>query len=99
MPTIIPIIASHSRNSAPMTEGDEKTLLGMLIILTVIWILSSLFSIVKYLQIKNEYPHYDFLPHYFADYNLVMGFFHVMMSVIYVVLLLVLSGSFIGSFL
>lgn len=99
MPTIIPIIASHSSNSAPMTEADEKSLLGILIILTVIWTLSSLFSIVKYLQIKNEYRHYDFLPHYFVDYNLPMGIFHMGMTIIYVVLLLVLSGSFVGSFL
>lgn len=100
MPTIIPIpMPMHHGHSSPMTEHDSKVLIGCLIILSVLWIISSVFLIIKYRKLKNKSLHDGFWDYYYIGDYLLLGFLNAVMSIIYGAGILIWSGSLVAKLL
>jgi uncharacterized protein involved in cysteine biosynthesis len=93
---IIPIPIHHG-HSAPLTPEAAKTLVGCLIVLTVIWMITYLISAIRYYITdkdvnKKLWTFYD----YHSDY---FGLLDILMTVFYGLLILVWLGSLVAKLL
>ena len=98
MPTIIPVYHGHSHCNRPMTEHESKVMLGCFIILSFIWVVSSIISIVKFYKNRKIYYYENFWEVYFDD-NIIQGVLHFIMTFLSIVIALIYLGSLIAKLL
>ena len=91
MPVIIPI-SEHCHE--PMTIEQKHTLIGCFILIHLIWLITTIISFVKY-KIAN-YKHFGW---YYFDDDSIIEFWHIIMTFIGIIEILIVIGYFIGKLL
>jgi len=87
-------------NAAPLTDYDIKVLKGILLILTVIWMLASIYTIYLYRKCKGK----NFLNHKISFWEFYfwqspISAFHYIMTWLYGVLVIIYGGVLVANLL
>lgn len=74
--------------------------MGILILLTIVWVGCSVYSFIDFYNTKKRYPIYNqtLWNHYWSE-HLLLGTFYFLMSVLYSALILCSLGYLIGTLL
>lgn len=99
VPIIVPINSGGCHRDCG--QLDHKTTLGLIILLTFIWVIVTTHIIakwVKYIKSKKEY-YDDIMDFFVCEINPLPFFFWAVMAMVYCVLLLIYIGSLIGKLL
>lgn len=91
--TIIPIFYDGGA-IAPLSESDYKTLIGCLIVLTIIWVIWGAIKIIGYLIYKKQHTYSDFWEYLEWDFGFYI--YSISMLFIYVPMILWHLGKIIS---
>jgi hypothetical protein len=98
MPVIIPQPVFYHGHHRPMTEEEAKVLVGAIVVLTIIWVITSVFAVIRWRKEKKQFRSNPYLNNTFWDYfffepPILIVILNITMTTIYVIALIIFFGE------
>lgn len=95
---ITPIPIPVSSNDEPMTEEQLKTYIGVLILMNIAFVMSIIYTTIKYYKDENEYKKY-FRSLFLGNEFMLLSLFNMMAAIIDGFIIVIYFGHLIGQML
>jgi hypothetical protein len=97
---IIPIPVFYDRSSGPVTEEDVKILVGIYIVASILFFITSVVAAIKYIIYERRGNDYSsFWEYYFLGGNLFLSLYNCTMSICHFVVLIIYLGVVVSKFI